>query len=124
MNPLVNLSAAFHHEWRAEVRPARGAMHAMDNIDSALRTEARVRSVREDHRTRTDYLFQTKTAARAVGITNNKFADRWRRTRHFLTELYIDQPGETAAELMAIVANAEAERLRRSHITSRRTPDA
>ena len=79
-----------------------------------LRIEARVASVRDDHQARTDYLFQTKRSARALDVSNNKFGDWWRRTRHKLTELYIDQPGPMAAEMMAVIAEAEAERLRRT----------
>lgn len=99
---------------------AGGAMHAMSRFDAtALRIDARVSSVREDHRTRTDYLFETKRAAAALQITPNKFGDWQRRTWDKLEELYIDQPGETAAELMALIARAEAERQRRTHLSRR-----
>jgi len=74
--------------------------------------ERQVASIREDRRA--DYLFDTKRAAEAVRCHPNKFHARWYRTRDWLVELYVAQPGELAAELMAIVAQGEAERQRRA----------
>jgi len=63
---------------------------------------------------RAPYLFHTKTAADAVGCHPNKFSDWYQRNRAKLIELYIAQPGETAAEMAALIAVAEAERQRRA----------
>jgi hypothetical protein len=57
---------------------------------------------------RANYLFQTKIAADAVGCHPRKFPDWWYRTKPKLTELYIAQPGELAAELAVLIAEAEA----------------
>lgn len=67
-----------------------------------------IASITEDRRA--SYLFETKTAAAAVGLVPNKFGDWWTRTRRKLIELYKAQPGELAAELAALIAIAEAER--------------
>lgn len=74
--------------------------------------ERLVASVTEDRRA--SYLFDTKSAAKAVGCEPNKFGEWWYRTQRKLTALYHAHPGETAAELMAIVALAESQRQRRS----------
>jgi hypothetical protein len=75
----------------------------MSQIDRA------VAAITEDRRA--SYLFSTKQAAMAVGCHPNKFMDWWGRTQRKLIALYLAQPGETAAELMAIVATAEAQRV-------------
>lgn len=75
------------------------------------RIEQAVRSVTEDRRA--SYLFDTKTAAEAVGCHPRKFNDWWQRSRSKLIDLYIAQPGELAAELAALIAMAEVERQRR-----------
>lgn len=74
--------------------------------------ERAIASITEDRRA--SYLFNTKTAADAVGVVPNKFNDWWQRTRAKLIELHIAQPGETAAELAVLIAQAEAERQRRA----------
>lgn len=74
--------------------------------------ERAIASITEDRRA--DYLFDTKTAAEAVGCHPNKFNDWWQRTRSKLIDLYIAQPGQLAAELAALIALAESERQRRA----------
>jgi hypothetical protein len=76
------------------------------------RIEAHVDAIRDDRRA--DYLFNTKVAAEAVGCHPNKFADWWFRSRAKLIDLFVAQPGETAAELAALIAMAAAERERRA----------
>jgi hypothetical protein len=66
------------------------------------RIEAQLASIREDRRA--DYLFDTKAASAAVGCHPNKFHDWWYRTRDKLIALAESQPGETAAELAALIA--------------------
>ena len=66
--------------------------------------ERAIAAIREDRRA--DYLFSTKIAADAVGCHPNKFHDWWYRTREKLIELARVQPGETAAELAALIACA------------------
>lgn len=70
--------------------------------------ERRLASITEDRRA--DYLFETKRAAAAVGCHQNKFHDWWHRTKWKLENLFIDQPGETAAELASLIAAAESRR--------------
>ncbi|MGN6727785.1 MAG: hypothetical protein ACTHLZ_17835 [Tepidisphaeraceae bacterium] len=70
--------------------------------------EHAVLSITEDRRS--SYLFDTKIAADAVGCHPNKFNDWWIRTQRKLIALYQVQPGELAAEMMAMIARAEAER--------------
>lgn len=65
-------------------------------------------SVREDRRA--DYLFDTRSAAEAVGCHPNKFGDWLYRTRRKFKALYRTQPGPTTAELMGIIASAESEK--------------
>jgi hypothetical protein len=62
---------------------------------------------------RASYLFDTKTASAAVGCVPNKFADWWQRTRGKLIDLYLEQPGELAAEFAVIIAEAESRRQKR-----------
>jgi hypothetical protein len=62
-------------------------------------------AIRED--CRTDYLFDTKIAANAVGWHPNKFGFWWFKTKRMLIQLYLAQPGELAAELAALIAEAE-----------------
>lgn len=69
-----------------------------------MRSIEQMRSVREDRRA--DYLFNTKIASEAVGCHPNKFGDWWRRSRHKLVRLCQAQPGETAAELALVIAEA------------------
>jgi hypothetical protein len=64
-----------------------------------------IAAITEDRRC--DYLFHTKSAAAAVGCHPNKFSDWWFRTRAKLIELHLDQPGQLAAELAALIAAAE-----------------
>jgi hypothetical protein len=59
---------------------------------------------------RAGYLFDTKPAAEAVGCDARKFGDWWYRTRRKLKDLYRVQPGQLAAELAVLIAEAEAER--------------
>lgn len=73
--------------------------------------DRRIGSIREDHRA--DYLFNTKVVANHLRCHPNKFHARWYRTRAWLMELVIAQPGETSAELCAIIAQGVAERERR-----------
>ena len=73
--------------------------------------EQAVASITDDRRS--DYLFDTKSASEALGCPPTKFGDWWYRTRRKLIELYQAQPGELAAELLGIIALAEAERQRR-----------
>jgi hypothetical protein len=76
--------------------------------------EQKLRSVTEDRRA--DWLFHTKTAAEAVQCgPPRKFGDWWHRTKRKLIELHIAQPGELAAEIAVIFAEAELERQRRNH---------
>lgn len=70
--------------------------------------DQKIGSIREDRRA--DYLFDTQVAADAVGCHPNKFSDWWYRTRGKLTDLFVAQPGETAAELAALIAQGQAER--------------
>lgn len=63
---------------------------------------------------RADYLFDTKLAAEAVGCHPNKFGDWYYRTKRKLEALADVQPGQTAAEFLGIIANAEARRQRRT----------
>ena len=72
-------------------------------------TERLIASVREDRRA--DYLWDTKRAARAVGeVSNTKFSDWWYRTRRKLTALCREMPAETAAEMLAVCAEAASHR--------------
>jgi hypothetical protein len=66
--------------------------------------EALVSSIRDDRRS--DYLFPTKGASDAVGCHPNKFHDWWYRNREKLEALAERYPGETAAEMAAILASA------------------
>ncbi len=74
--------------------------------------ERRVHSITEDRRS--DWLWDTKSASEAVGCHPNKFGDWIQRTRRKFIELYIAQPGETAAELVSLIALAEVERKKRT----------
>lgn len=74
--------------------------------------ERALAQITEDRRAQ--YLFHTKTAADAVGCHPNKFNDWYQRNKAKLIELYIAQPGETAAEMAALIAQAESERQRRA----------
>lgn len=71
-------------------------------IDGALA------SIREDRRS--DYLWNTRTAAEAVGVHPNKFHAWWYRTRGKLEALAEADPGNTAAELLAVIVAAESNR--------------
>jgi hypothetical protein len=73
--------------------------------------ERTIASITEDRRA--GYLFDTKVVAHALRCHPNKFHARWYRTRDWLIELFIAQPGETAAEFAALAAQALAERQRR-----------
>jgi hypothetical protein len=73
--------------------------------------ERAIASIREDRRA--DYLWNTDAAAHALGIHPNRFHDWWYRTREKLIALCDADPGNTAAEFLAIIAAAEAERQRR-----------
>lgn len=75
--------------------------------------ERTIASIREDRRA--DYLFDTKAASDAVGCHPNKFSDWWYRTRGKLLDLYASQPGEVAAEMLAIIAQGEVERQKRGN---------
>lgn len=66
--------------------------------------ERAIASIREDRRAA--YLFDTKTAAEAVGCEATKFGDWWYRTQRKLIDLAAVQPGEVAAELALILAEA------------------
>jgi phosphoribosylcarboxyaminoimidazole (NCAIR) mutase len=68
-------------------------------------------AIREDRRA--DYLWDTDVVSKALHVHPNKFSDWWYRTRDKLIDLMIAQPGQTAAELAALIASAEAERSRR-----------
>jgi hypothetical protein len=65
----------------------------------------RLAAITEDRRA--SYLFDTKTAAEAVGCVPTKFNDWWQRSRRKLIDLYLAQPGELAAELATLIAEAE-----------------
>jgi hypothetical protein len=75
-----------------------------------------VAAVREDQRA--DYLYDTKKVSAGLNMHPNKFNQRWYRTRDWLIELYMLDPGATAAELLAIVAMGEAERQRRAEVAA------
>lgn len=77
-----------------------------------LPIERAISSITDDRRA--SYLFDTKTAADAVGCHPNKFNDWWQRTKSKLIELYLREPGALAAEFAALIARAEAERQRRT----------
>ncbi len=72
-------------------------------------------AITEDHRA--PYLFQTKIAADAVGCHPNKFNDWWQRSRRKLIDLYLAQPGELAAELAVLIAEANVIRQQREKET-------
>jgi hypothetical protein len=72
--------------------------------------ERAIASIREDRRA--DYLWDTRTVAQALNVHPNRFHDWWYRTRERLELLCMVDPGNTAAELLAIVAAAEARRQR------------
>jgi hypothetical protein len=73
--------------------------------------ERSIASIREDRRA--DYLWDTKVAADAVNLHVNKFSAWWYANRAKLIELAIADPGNTAAELLAVIATAESQRQRR-----------
>jgi hypothetical protein len=81
-----------------------------------------IASVREDRRA--DYLWDTRTVAQALNVHPNRFHDWWYRTRERLELLCMVDPGNTAAELLAIVAAAEARRQREARESAQkvRTP--
>lgn len=66
--------------------------------------ERKISSITEDRRA--DYLWPTKAAAAAVGMHPNKFGAWWYANRKKLVELAATMPGETSAELMAVMAEA------------------
>lgn len=68
--------------------------------------ERRIASITEDRRA--SYLWDTKVAAEALNIQPNRFGEWWLRTRGKLIDLFMAQPGETAAELAALIATAAA----------------
>lgn len=70
--------------------------------------ERRIASITEDRRA--DYTWNTKQAARILGITPTRFGDWWYRTRRKLSDLARSCPAETAAELAILIAQAGAER--------------
>lgn len=80
--------------------------------------QRRIASITEDRRA--DYLFDTKAAAAALGVHPNKFSDWWFRTRGKLIELYQAQPGQTAAELAVILAEAHREQAKQAAPATRR----
>jgi hypothetical protein len=73
--------------------------------------ERAIASIKEDRRA--DYLWDTRVAAAALDIHPNRFHDWWYRTREKLVALCVADPGNTAAEMLAIIAAAEAERQRK-----------
>jgi hypothetical protein len=73
--------------------------------------ETRIASITEDRRA--GYLWDTKTVAATLGMHPNKFNQWWRRNRAFLVALAVAQPGETAAEVACVLAEALSERTRR-----------
>ena len=79
--------------------------------------ERAIALIKEDRRA--DYLFHTKTAAEAVGCHPRKFNDWYQRNKAKLIELIIAQPGESAAELAVLFAQAECERQRRLDIANK-----
>ncbi len=74
------------------------------------RIEHFTRSIREDQRITGPHLWPVKTAASALDFHANTFTSWWLTTKHRLKRLYHQMPGETAAELAALIAEAEAER--------------
>jgi hypothetical protein len=81
--------------------------------------ERAVASITEDQRA--DYLWDTKAAARASRCHPNKFHAWWYRTRERLIDLAAAQPGETSAELAAIIALGIARRDRHEQADKRRS---
>lgn len=73
-----------------------------------MSVERVIASITEDRRT--DYLWDTKSAAKATGMVPNKFGNWWRPNREKLIELARRYPAETAAELAVILATAAATR--------------
>ena len=71
-----------------------------------------VASITED--LRRDYLWETKRASQVLRLHPNKVSTWWYGNRAKLMELAIAMPGETAAELMGVLARAESERQRRA----------
>jgi hypothetical protein len=67
-----------------------------------------IASITEDRRS--SYVWNTKIAAASLDIEPNRFGEWWQRTKSKLTALAIVQPGETAAELAALIATAMVER--------------
>jgi hypothetical protein len=104
--------------------PSNGATRRWEDLRSTLKCHAtyrrlhavepeirqieqkKCRSITEDQRA--DWLFETKGAAEAVGCHPRKFGDWWERTKRKLIELSIAQPGQTAAELAALIATGRS----------------
>jgi hypothetical protein len=106
-------------------RGERTRAHAVCPYRRTMTTiERSLASIREDRRA--DYLWQTKSAADAVGCVPNKFGDWWFRNRAKLIALFASQPGETAAELAAICAEGAAlmETRRQGDLGTRRPGEA
>jgi hypothetical protein len=78
--------------------------------------ERAIASIREDRRS--DYMWDTAEAANVLSVHPNKFHAWWYRTREKLIELFIADPGNTATELLSIIAAGEAERQRRMQCPS------
>ena len=70
--------------------------------------QALIAAVREERRA--DYLMDTKVSAQALGIEPGRYGEWWYRTREKLVVLCIVQPGQVAAEMLAIIAEAEDRR--------------
>lgn len=73
-----------------------------------FRVQEAVAALRESKRAA--YLFETKIAAEAVGLGDNKFSEWWLRTREKLKALAMVQPGQLSAEFMSVFVDAEIER--------------
>lgn len=73
-----------------------------------FRVQQAVAALRESKRAA--YLFDTKIAAETVGLGDNKFSEWWGRTREKLKALALTQPGQLAAEVAVIFAEAEMDR--------------
>lgn len=59
---------------------------------------------------RAAYMFDTKVVAEASGLGETRFGQWWDRTRDRLKVIAMVQPGQLAAEMIAILVEAEADR--------------
>lgn len=72
---------------------------------SAIRVA--LKSLTKDRRS--EYLWDTKEAAKALGVHENKLGDWVYRTRQKIKDLYRAQPGETAIQINVWLAEAASE---------------